>query len=193
MNLVHVVQFISYYIFIYVYNIYIDHVKGQPFTKVHWASGFWERICWFGHQIALAKTSWGQILYLLDLARTSLANKVHPIDLWDLWLVIEWHHEVYGSPRIFQAWIGLDSINFLVQKPPKRRISADQAVKIFPPRWWWLWDLRQCVSLTSAARLETHGTTAPTKHSQESLLKCRKERWIFLGSEVTMNKKYIYI
>lgn len=41
----------------------------------------------------------------------------------------------YEKARIFQAWIGLDSINFLVQKPPKRRISADQAVKIFPPRW----------------------------------------------------------
>ena len=57
------------------------------------------------------------MLYLLDLARTSLANKIHPIDFW---LVIEWHHEVYGSPRIFQAWIGLDSIIFSVQKPQLR-------------------------------------------------------------------------
>jgi hypothetical protein len=88
-------------------------------------------------------------------------------------LVIEWHHEVYGSPRIFQAWIGLDSINFLVQKPPKRRISADQAVKIFPPRWWWLWDLRQCVSLTSAARLETHGTAAFLERFLGVLCWCR--------------------
>ena len=79
---------------------------------------------------------------------------------------------------------------FSPEAATERRISLDQAVKIFPPRWWWLWDLRQCVSLTSAARLETNGTTWAGSELPRISPEMPQGAVDFFGSEVTMINIY---
>ena len=128
---------------LYLYNfVYTYHVKGQPFTKVHLASGFrdqkfWRALdlaqAWFVRNISqnrMIQTHWR----MKSLPETGFGRRQH--------------EEIPGIPLVpFAPEITTEST--------KNPSGGSFVIKIFPQtHWWWLWDLRQCVSLTSADPLE---------------------------------------